>query len=1412
MLMKYIFNKNIVQSFFVIFGFLFLSGLYTKVEATHIVGGEMTYKYLGGTSYQINLTLRRDCYLGSPEAEFDDPASIGVFTASGDLASWLPGLKFGQLLLPFMASDTLNEYIKSDCGFEGTQVCVHETTYQGVVSLPNRPGGYILAYQRCCRNGSINNIIEPLETGSTYWVTIGDKALTYENSSPTFKNWPDVYICNDKQLVFDHSAIDVDGDSLVYRLCTPNSGASRNLPKPQPPNFPPFPLVDFAPPYTIDNLMGGEPLVLDPQTGIMTATPNLVGQFLIGVCVEEYRNGELIGVIKRDFQFNVRVCSQPPLAQFTTSESNCDGLTVEFYNNSLASNDFIWNFDYPNQDPAFMSQEANPVFTFPKSGIYKVHLMATRGSDLCSDTIVQTVYVFENKITPDFTYLLNGCDSNMDSLEVLLIDNSDFNEPGYQLDTWQWKITQNGQEKFVSGNPANIKLSTDSDFTIEMVVTADNGCTSTLIKEVDIHELVPKIDFVTELVRCPTTDDIEISFTDISQSLNPLAILNKSEWHFGNQIINSNPLVVIVPRDSKTVTIKLVSTFRDACDVSLEKTIELDDLIPFADAAMQFEGCPDDGNVDITIKYLDTNAKNVDAISLDWLAGIRPDLKSYNGPDFRITIPKDSVLHYSLIATFANGCVDTIKVDTIPGPFATLEFNGVPIVLCPGETKSILLNGNADWTYIWSPMDGLDLSDPADPKVLSNGDNRTYYVTVTDGLCTVIDSIDIVVLDGGIDVFITGDSITCDDTIILTAHGGVGEGEYMWSDDPNVVNIIALGETVTLHLNNREKIFYVSFKGEACSTEPASFKVYNEKPLIDNLSPFKFCKEDTAKILILNQVPYHDNIYSWEDNPHIIRGHNTFEPTIGIGPNETGSFYLYYNVENQFGCQLRDSVLFNIGENPIVEFTYDLTECGLYQICFDAVGSFEGFLFWDFGDPNTSDDKSIEKSPCYQYPEAGSYTVLLSNKNPICPFKDIVKEVKVNPVLTIDHLEDAVTCFGDTIHLVATSNFDDVTYQWLDQDGNIVATNSQFTTIVKDDYQYIIKAVDANGCTATDTVNVRLFRFEFTVAVSTGDSLCTYEPSSIKLNVANAEAYDIEWYPADIIVSGQNTTEPVILLIDDRLIGVKLIHKETGCTDSVAVKLNIAQPFDFNVSVPELICYSEQTLIDLLIANPENYIFNWTPESAFSSGLGTAHPVLNIDRAQSIHVEVISKINGCKRSLEIPLDISNPLEIEVTAEPNAIINEGETVELNVISATSGISFVWSTGEGGPSIMVSPEETTTYYVTGTDKDGCSAMDTVTVIVRKAKCDETDVYLPNAFTPNGDNTNDVFIPRSNFIDEMELIIYNRWGQEVFRSKDKTRGWDGTFNDKPLGADSYAYYLKVICVNAFEYVKRGNVTLLR
>ena len=123
------------------------------------------------------------------------------------------------------STSSVDAKIESDCGFEGSQLCYEQTEYKTIVSLPDNPdGGYIFVYQRCCRNGSINNIINPLNTGATYFAELSKFAYDNRNSSPRFSMWPNVYMCVNEPYNFDFKATDADGDSLVYKLCVPKAG------------------------------------------------------------------------------------------------------------------------------------------------------------------------------------------------------------------------------------------------------------------------------------------------------------------------------------------------------------------------------------------------------------------------------------------------------------------------------------------------------------------------------------------------------------------------------------------------------------------------------------------------------------------------------------------------------------------------------------------------------------------------------------------------------------------------------------------------------------------------------------------------------------------------------------------------------------------------------------------------------------------------------------------------------------------------------------------------------------------------------------------------------------------------------------------------------------------------------------
>jgi gliding motility-associated-like protein len=120
------------------------------------------------------------------------------------------------------------------------------------------------------------------------------------------------------------------------------------------------------------------------------------------------------------------------------------------------------------------------------------------------------------------------------------------------------------------------------------------------------------------------------------------------------------------------------------------------------------------------------------------------------------------------------------------------------------------------------------------------------------------------------------------------------------------------------------------------------------------------------------------------------------------------------------------------------------------------------------------------------------------------------------------------------------------------------------------------------------------------------------------------------------------------------------------------------------------------------------------------------------------------------------------------------------------------------------------------VTVTDANGCSSTASVEVDVIEPQCAEPFVYIPTAFSPNDDNTNDKIRVHGEFLTTVEFVIYNRWGEKVFETKQfangESEGWDGVHANKGVCPDVYGFYVKGTCKNGTEFFKKGNITVLK
>jgi gliding motility-associated-like protein len=186
---------------------------------------------------------------------------------------------------------------------------------------------------------------------------------------------------------------------------------------------------------------------------------------------------------------------------------------------------------------------------------------------------------------------------------------------------------------------------------------------------------------------------------------------------------------------------------------------------------------------------------------------------------------------------------------------------------------------------------------------------------------------------------------------------------------------------------------------------------------------------------------------------------------------------------------------------------------------------------------------------------------------------------------------------------------------------------------------------------------------------------------------------------------------------------------------------------------------------------------------------------------------------------------SHQVTVVVNDKPN--VNAG--VDQTIIAGNAAMlfgtgsnitSYLWGPEESlncttCSNPIATPNETTSYILTGISSNGCRKSDTVTVFVI---CDNSQVFIPNTFSPNGDGQNEVFYPRGKGIKEIKSFrIYNRWGELVFEKRniplnDEANGWDGRYNGSEASSDVYVYVIDAICDNGSALSWKGDISLLR
>lgn len=508
------------------------------LAARHIIGGVMTYECLGQGSYEFTLKVYRDCNCTNC-ANFDNVARIAVYNCDGDCAGESQARPFAIANPPIMQVRSVEE--PSYPCLIPPDVCVEEGIYRWRMTLPVSSKSYHISYQRCCRNVTINNIINPESAGATYTIEITPAAQAICNSSPVFSNFPPTIICNNADLEFDHSATDKDGNQLVYEFCSPLLGGGNQLgpalvetcggANPNPSCPPPFSVVPFsAPQFTFAEPMGGDPVIsINPATGVITGKPNLLGQYVVGVCVKEYDSqGVLLSKVFRDFQFNVANCDPQVYADIKEDVvigdkayliNACGEFTITLQNESYQQQ-FIktweWIFDIKGKQQKIA--DWNPTVTFPGIGSYEGKLYLNPGTE-CADTGNIFINVFPD-ITADFSFAYDTCIAGPVAFNDLSRTGAD------KLVSWEWSMGDGGVSKvqnprYTYGKPGNMAVT--------LKVTDNNQCKDQITKSINYFP-VPALIVIapSAFTGCVPAN---IFFNNLST---PIDETYKINWDFGD--------------------------------------------------------------------------------------------------------------------------------------------------------------------------------------------------------------------------------------------------------------------------------------------------------------------------------------------------------------------------------------------------------------------------------------------------------------------------------------------------------------------------------------------------------------------------------------------------------------------------------------------------------------------------------------------------------------------------------------------------------------------------------------------------------------------------------------------------------------------------------------------------------------
>jgi len=780
---------------------------------------------------------------------------------------------------------------------------------------------------------------------------------------------------------------------------------------------------------------------------------------------------------------------------------------------------------------------------------------------------------------------------------------------------------------------------------------------------------------------------------------------------------------------------------------------------------------------------------NTGVISIGGVGGIAPYTFAIGASPFTSNGAFSNLLvgTYTLYVQDANGCQhDTVISITLSQLIFITSLSYTPVI-CPNASNgSISVSGTSVYIPVTYTFNG------GTPQLSGNVSGLTagpYLIHVEDQLGCFIDTT--ITIQSAPPIQITSLSITSplcynttDGSVQINANGGLGTLYYSVNAQPystnNIISNIGIG-TYTFHV--RDSINCVK-DTIVTVTGPPAITIAS----INLVQPF--CNVATNGSLTINaaggQAPYQYAI-----NASLFTTNNVFINLI------QGSYTI--QIQDFNGCT-KDTII-QLNAAPYMNFSTVILTPVKCKFGNDGAAL---VIVTGGTSPYTFSINSIPNgnSGSFSNLGAGTYTILATD-NIGCAEDTVITITEPLQPLTATLLGSTPNkCKGDSVGSLTGGGIGGTSPYTYSLDGINFQSNSLFSNLPSGTFTLTVK--DANGCIDDTIVYV------------------TEPPNSVQLNLLGTKDIScIDVNDGSITVSSINGTQPLEFFVNGFTKGtdtfynnlspgeyIVVVIDSLGCksTGKYIINPSNRKPRILIDSLVGVLCAGDQTGYLGWHAEdcfpPYRYIFNTTPYGATNFAANITNGVF--------YIQVLDTL-GCYGDTTISITPGNKIELSVSTTPatcNGLGDDGKAIA-SVTGGFSPYSYWWTASPSTtPNVANLMYGTHWAYI----KDSLGCVDSTQFEIVYEPC--CVLNLPNAFTPNYDDKNDVFrVMRYGNISLVSLEVYNRWGNMVFRTTDIDAGWDGNFNGQAAELGTYFYVARYKCPlsNDIQLLK-GDVILVR